>query len=404
MDTKSSQKAVELKQKIYGQFVNRLCILLLTGAAGGGCVLALADYLLNAQIPERSPFVVGFFAVVSFAGFAYWLAVFSRAKGIEGLRGLALFAAIFACISSGIGVVNITINQRNLSTYFQGERIVIKDKKATAATLAEYINIWRHTPNYSLVYISEDVFYATVYNSSGESVTQLASAYEGEDLSLDEVITFCLNDGTSVIVDAESVSRRKDVDSLSYVMKALEWVTLGKADIERASVSETLLEKGMAPSDAFPGTEYGITISGLDNARAFFTELIGSEDASDMMSGLAGADVSLLYNVFLADSGIAVSSSISMDGEVNLMWYIDGNTEVYDWSLGGYDWYNYDYTDADQNELMIEEAMYNVTSMLDKFGADIGLDYDDGAVEADTPAADTPAADTPASSEDTSDD
>lgn len=380
--------SAQTKKQLYEQFINRLLIVLLTGCAAGGCLLAALDYASNAQIPERHPAVLTVFALGSLGCLVYWLVTFFRGKGIEGLRGLALFALIVSVIASGAGGYATAVNIRNLSTYFLGEQITIKDKKATAESLIGYLEEWRHTPNYSLVYISEDVFYASVYNSKGEVVTQLTTKEddpaEGEDspdetIHSDESVAVCLTDGTAVVADKETVSHRKDADNISYVINALKWVVAGKAQIERASVSNALIDKNLVPPDAFPGTEYAVVIDGLTSMRSFFTELIGSEDTNSMLSGLVGAEATLIYNIFIAEDKIAVSSALSLNGESSLLWYIDGYTEVYDWTLGSYDWYSYDYTDAEKNELMLQEAMYNVTSMLNEFGADVGINWDSEA-------------------------
>lgn len=368
-----SKKEYDMEQKLYNQFMNKLLILLWTGFSLGGCLLAALDYILVAQIPERHPIVLGLFWISGMICSIYWVHTFIKAKGIDGLRGLAVFGLILSMLASCSGIYGMWENTRNLRTYFQGEQIVIKDKKETAMILLEYMETWKHTPNYCLTYVAEDVFYATVYNEKGESVSQLV--VNGEDSGLDD-IAVCLTDGTAVIITNEKVERRQDVDNLTYISHALQWVVDGKAEISRVSTTEELVDKGMAHEDAMPGTEYTITISGLNNLQKFYGELIGTEEAESMLQAFVGVDVAIMYSILLDSGYIGVASIIAMDGESNLLWFIDNYTEVYDFELGSEDWYDYDFSDAEKNERMIEEVMYNVSVMLETYGDFVGIDWE----------------------------
>lgn len=381
------------REKLYNQFVNYLIVLLVNGIALGGLVLAAFDYVLNAQIPERSTVVLGLFVAVNLFCVFYWARAYKQGKGIEGVRGLASFALTLCVIGNVLGGYDLYKNIENLNTYFQGERIVIKDKQRTAEILAGYIHTWRHTPNYCLVHLSDTAYYATVYNSQGESITQLvmdvsASGDTGESTSDESTkaiqnIAICLKDGTAVIVSEDTVEYRQDVDNLKYVELALQWAARGKADIERMAPNQYVVPKDHAPADAMPGTEYAVILKGLSKVKEFYTEAIGKDAADAMFSALAsvGMNVELSYYVSVDKAYLGVAATIDVDGVSNLLWYIDNYTEVYDWSLGDADWYNYDYTDAAKNEKMIQEAVYNATSMLTQYGIDSGFTYSNADAE-----------------------
>ena len=182
---KAKEAIAAEREKLYNQFVNRLIILLINGLAVGALLLAALDYIVNAQIPERNPILLTIFLMLALYCAVYWFFTYRKGKGVDGLRGLAIFALIFSLIGSSAGVYDVYTNHKNLSTYFYGEKIAVKNQQETALLLASYIDTWRHTPNYSQVHVAENAYYAVVYNSKGESLAQLVTTdgteYEKKD-------------------------------------------------------------------------------------------------------------------------------------------------------------------------------------------------------------------------------
>lgn len=364
------------REKLYSQFVNRLIILLINGIAVGALLLAALDYIANAQIPERSPVLLTFFLVVALYCTVYWYFSYKKGKGVEGLRGLAIFALIFSLLGSTAGVYDVYTNNKNLNTYFYGERIAIKNQKETALLLASYIDTWRHTPNYSLVHVAEGAYYAVVYNSKGESLSQLVNTGEEktEDKDPTQNMTVVLKDGTAVIATEKAIERRRDVDNLKYVELALQLAAKGQARLERYSTAVDAVYKKSVPIDGLPGTEYTVTIEGLDQIKKFYSSVIGEKEANDTFRALETIDgrVDLVFQIALDSSYIGVASEINVAGKESLLWYIDNYIAAYDWELGSHDWYNYDYKDPDKNERMLQTALYNASSMLQRLGEDLG--------------------------------
>ena len=388
-DLKQKAKAVikAERERLYNQFLNHLLLLLVNGIAVGGLLLAGLDYFLVAHIPERSPLILYLLLGITVYSLIYWLVTYKKNKNIEGMRFLAVFALIISIIGTSVGVYSVTTNKKNLDTYFRGENIIIKDKQNTANILASYIDIWRHTPNYSIIQISDTAYYVTVYNSKGESITQLINDGDPTNDTVDKVtgettetvkdIAICLRDSTAVIVSEDAIERRRDVDNLRYVELAYQWAAKGKANIERVSTAGSVIPKSQVPVDAMPGTEYVVIIQGLSKIREFYSTVLGTVAANEMLHSVSMvSDIELRFHMTVDTGYLGVASIIAVDGVDNLLWFIDNYVEVYDWSLGEEDWYRYDFTDAKKNELMIQEALYNATSMLEQFGLDSGISYD----------------------------
>lgn len=387
---KAKEAIAAEREKLYNQFVNRLIILLINGLAVGALLLAALDYIVNAQIPERNPILLTIFLMLALYCAVYWFFTYRKGKGVDGLRGLAIFALIFSLIGSSAGVYDVYMNHKNLSTYFYGEKIAIKNQQETALLLASYIDTWRHTPNYSQVHVAENAYYAVVYNSKGESLAQLVTTggteYEKKDPTSN--MTVVLTDGTAVIATEKAIERRRDVDNLRYVELALQWVAKGNARLNRYSTALDTVKKQSVPADGLPGTEYTVTISGLNNIKKFYASIIGEKEAQDIFYALSTVDgqVDLIYQIALDSSYIGVASLISVAGKESLLWYIDNYVAAYDWELGHYDWYNYDYKDPDKNEKMLQTALYNASAMLERLGKALGIDPDAYADYTDDPS------------------
>lgn len=384
MGGKTPLSVAKEREKLYNQFLNHLILLFVNGIVVGGLLLAAVDYILRSEIPERSPLILAGLMLILLYCLGYWTVTYKRGKGVEGVRGLAAFAIVICMLGSVVGGYGVAKNITNLNTYYAGERIVIKDKIATASMLESYIDVWRHTPNYSLVRISDTAYYAVVYNSKGESIAQLVTDSTSEvDTEKNAAsgteaiknVAFTLADGTAVVVTEDTIERRKDVDNLKYVELALQWVGKGKASIDRLSSAEVTLDASQLAEDAMPGTQYVVSIKGYTKIKEFYATVLGSAEADAMLKSLftTGNNVTLLFSVSVDQSYLGVSSTMKIAEEESLLWYIDNYTEVYDWSLGTEDWYKYDFADAKKNEKMVQEALYNATSMLDDFGLDKGL-------------------------------
>lgn len=386
---KAKEAIANEREKLYSQFVNRLIVLLFTGLAVGALLLAALDYLVNAQIPERNPLMLVIFLAVALFSVGYWYFAYRDGKGVEGLRGLAVFALVLSLIGSSAGVYGVYNNHKNLSTYFLGEKIVVKNQKETALLLASYIDTWRHTPNYSQVHVAENAYYAVVYNSKGESLAQLVTTGdESNQKDPTANMTVVLADGTAVVATEKAIERRFDADNLKYVESALQWVVKGKARLDRYSTAQSAVKKNTVPADGLPGTEYTVTIAGIDNIIDFYATIIGRQEAHDTFHALETIDgeVAMIYQIALDSSYIGAASSISIAGKESLLWYIDNYIEAYDWELGEGDWYNYDYKDAAKNERMLQTAIYNASAMLTKLGNALGIDPNTYADYYDDPA------------------
>jgi hypothetical protein len=358
------KKESDLKQKIYDQFLNRLIMTVLTGVAAGANLLAAVDYFLVATIPERSPWIIIPLAVFSLVCVIYWLVSFFKSAGIEGARGVAMFAGLLAAGSVSLGGYNIHKNMENTRHYYFGQEIQLRDMIATAEILADLLEDWRFTPHHSVTYVDEDLFFINVHNARGESFSQFA---HGGDVDILTDIVVSLADGTSVTFSDDSIMRRLDTDNLNYVIHALRWVQAGNAELIRLSASPEAVRRELVPADGFPGTEYVIIIDGAQNIENFYVGIIGAEAAADVMLSFFGADTTLLYSVSIISTlDMSVSAAMSINGQHVLLWVMQEFLPVLDWNLDG-DWYAYDFSDPETNEVLIAQAMINVTAMFEEY-------------------------------------